>query len=81
MQTRAQDVRFGRSPVHAWGLFAKSRIDSGELIIEYVGETIRTVLSDVREAEYNASGLGSSYLFRVDDEVVVDATMRVRLTF
>ena len=35
-------------------------------------------VSDVRERRYEASGLGSLYLFRVDDEIVVDATKRVR---
>ena len=36
-------------------------------------------VSDVRERRYEASGLGSLYLFRVDDEIVVDATKRVSL--
>ena len=33
-------------------------------------------VSDVRERRYEASGLGSLYLFRVDDQIVVDATKR-----
>ena len=37
-------------------------------------------VSDVRERRYEASGLGSFYLFRVDDEIVVDATKRVSTT-
>ena len=81
MQTRASDVRFGRSPVHAWGLFAKCILQPEEMIIEYVGEVIRVNLSELREKDYNASGLGSSYLFRVDDEIVVDATKRVSTFF
>ena len=36
-------------------------------------------VSDVRERRYEASGLGSLYLFRVDDEIVVDATKRVSI--
>ncbi len=36
-------------------------------------------MSDVRERRYEASGLGSLYLFRIDDEIVVDATKRVRI--
>lgn len=35
----------------------------------------RRPLADVRERQYEASGLGSSYLFRIDDEWVCDATM------
>lgn len=34
-------------------------------------------VSELRERRYEACGLGSSYLFRVDDEMVVDATKRV----
>lgn len=77
MQARTRDLRFGRSSVHAWGLFAREAICSGEFVIEYVGEAIRSCLEDIREAQYMRSGLGSSYLFRVDKDSVVDATKRV----
>uniref|UniRef100_A0ACD5XLP7 Uncharacterized protein n=1 Tax=Avena sativa TaxID=4498 RepID=A0ACD5XLP7_AVESA len=33
-------------------------------------------VSDIREAQYEKSGIGSSYLFRLDDDYVVDATKR-----
>ena len=42
MQGRTQDLRFGRSPVHAWGLFAKQDIEPEEFIVEYVGQ-VRTL--------------------------------------
>lgn len=77
MQGRTKDLKFGRSQVHAWGLFAMERIEPGDFVIEYVGQLIRLKLSDAREAEYEASGLGSSYLFRIDHEWVVDATKKV----
>ena len=38
MQGRTQDLRFGRSRVHAWGLFAKQDIEPEDFIIEYVGQ-------------------------------------------
>lgn len=76
LQAKTKDLRFGRSAVHAWGLFARSTIQKEEFVIEYVGETIRSSLEDLREAEYQRSGLDSSYLFRVDNETVVDATKR-----
>merc|ERR1712203_534616 len=41
---------------------------------EYVGELIRSVLSDVREKRYEKQGIGSSYLFRIDNDYVIDAT-------
>ncbi|KAL3151508.1 hypothetical protein ABBQ38_012507 [Trebouxia sp. C0009 RCD-2024] len=74
LKGRTQDLRFGRSRVHAWGLFAKQDIEPEEFIIEYVGQTIRTSLLDVREKAYERSGLGSSYLFRIDESWAVDAT-------
>lgn len=40
VQGRTQDLRFGRSRVHAWGLFAKQDIEPEEFIIEYVGQVI-----------------------------------------
>ncbi|KAK9863723.1 hypothetical protein WJX84_008689, partial [Apatococcus fuscideae] len=76
LKGRTKDLKFGRSQVHAWGLFAMERIEPGDFVIEYVGQLIRLKLSDAREAEYEASGLGSSYLFRIDHEWVVDATKK-----
>ena len=77
LQARTKDLKFGRSPVHAWGLFARDTIPAEEFLIEYVGELIRSSLEDIREATYERSGVGSSYLFRVDKDQVVDATKRV----
>ena len=34
-------LKFARSPVHAWGMFAKEAIEEGALVCEYVGEEIR----------------------------------------
>jgi SET domain-containing protein len=44
------------------------------MIIEYIGEKIRLKIADLREIEYEKQGIGSSYLFRVDDDIVIDAT-------
>lgn len=35
---------------------------------------MRPVLADLRETQYEAVGIGSSYLFRVDLEYIIDAT-------
>lgn len=45
---------------------------------QYVGETVRKEVAERREKVYEACGLGSSYLFRVDHQWVVDATVKVR---
>ena len=42
-------------------------------------QTIRTSLLDLREKAYERSGLGSSYLFRIDESWAVDATRQVAL--
>lgn len=44
-------------------------------MIEYAGELIRATLTDKREKRYESRGIGC-YMFRIDDNCVVDATMR-----
>ena len=44
------------------------------MVIEYVGEIVRSVIADAREKHYEKTGIGSSYLFRLDAETVIDAT-------
>ncbi|KAJ8388344.1 hypothetical protein AAFF_G00134980 [Aldrovandia affinis] len=63
-----------RSAVHGRGLFCKRNIDAGEMVIEYSGNVIRSVLTDKREKYYDSKGIGC-YMFRIDDYEVVDATM------
>jgi histone-lysine N-methyltransferase SETD1 len=43
-------------------------------VIEYVGQMIRHSVADLRERKYEATGIGSSYLFRIDLENIIDAT-------
>ena len=45
-------MRFGKSAIHDWGLFAMEHIGADEMVIEYVGDVIRPVLSDDREKRY-----------------------------
>lgn len=42
-------VRVGRSAIHNWGLFARVPLQPHDLVIEYVGETIRQRVADLRE--------------------------------
>ncbi|KAG9056786.1 histone methyltransferase set1 [Serendipita sp. 407] len=74
LQSRKKQLQFSRSPIHDWGLYALERIPKGEMVIEYVGEIIRQQVAEGRERAYERSGIGSSYLFRIDDDLVVDAT-------
>uniref|UniRef100_A0A671RMS5 Histone-lysine N-methyltransferase SETD1B-A-like n=1 Tax=Sinocyclocheilus anshuiensis TaxID=1608454 RepID=A0A671RMS5_9TELE len=74
LKFRKKKLRFGRSRIHDWGLFAEEPIAADEMIIEYVGQTIRQVIADMREMRYENEGIGSSYLFRVDQDTIIDAT-------
>jgi histone-lysine N-methyltransferase SETD1 len=65
--------------IHEWGLFSLEKIDAHDMVIEYIGEVIRQKVADVREKKYEKIGIGSSYLFRVDDDTIIDATMKGNL--
>ena len=43
-----------RSPIHRRGLFCLRDIDAGEMVIEYTGNVIRSVLTDKREKYYES---------------------------
>ncbi|KAG8934724.1 histone methyltransferase set1 [Tulasnella sp. 417] len=79
LRARKKQLIFARSPIHDWGLYAMEAIPQGEMVIEYVGEVIRAQVADKREKWYEKIGIGSSYLFRVDEDSVVDATKRGNL--
>ncbi|KAG8654428.1 histone-lysine N-methyltransferase ATXR7 isoform X3 [Manihot esculenta] len=76
LKARKKRLRFQRSKIHDWGLVALEPIEAEDFVIEYVGELIRPRISDIRERLYEKMGIGSSYLFRLDDGYVVDATKR-----
>ncbi|XP_046894057.1 histone-lysine N-methyltransferase 2A isoform X2 [Hypomesus transpacificus] len=73
-RTSKEAVGVYRSAIHGRGLFCKRNIDAGEMVIEYAGIVIRSVLTDKREKYYDGKGIGC-YMFRIDDFDVVDATM------
>jgi SET domain-containing protein len=73
-QFRKKQLKFAKSSIHDWGLFALEPIAADEMVIEYVGQMVRPVLADLREVQYEAKGIGSSYLFRIDTETIIDAT-------
>ncbi|KAE8348412.1 histone-lysine N-methyltransferase, H3 lysine-4 specific [Aspergillus coremiiformis] len=76
LKKRKKPVRFARSAIHNWGLYAEENISANDMIIEYVGEKVRQQVADMRERQYLRSGIGSSYLFRIDENTVIDATKR-----
>ncbi|KAJ8124802.1 hypothetical protein O1611_g8838 [Lasiodiplodia mahajangana] len=76
LKKRKKPVKFARSAIHNWGLYAMENINKDDMIIEYVGEQVRQQISEIRENRYLKSGIGSSYLFRIDDSTVIDATKK-----
>ena len=74
LKFRKKQLKFAKSAIHDWGLFAMENIAADEMVIEYVGQMVRPSVADLRESKYEAIGIGSSYLFRIDLETIIDAT-------
>jgi len=56
------------------GLFAGRDLEKHTMVIEYIGELIRNEVANKREKLYEQQNRGI-YMFRLDEEYVVDATM------
>ena len=65
-------VAVGRG-LHGRGLYALAPAAPGDFVVEYLGESLRAPLADVRERGYSFADSGT-YLFRADTSTVVDAT-------
>ncbi|XP_035896138.1 histone-lysine N-methyltransferase trithorax isoform X2 [Anopheles stephensi] len=74
-ESSKESVGVYRSHIHGRGLFCNRDIEAGEMVIEYAGELIRSTLTDKRERYYDSRGIGC-YMFKIDENFVVDATMR-----
>ena len=59
MKASPTRARVGHSPIHEWGLYASEALDANSMVIEYLGETIRQKVADVREKRYEEVGIGS----------------------
>lgn len=73
--TLGQRLVFGKSAIHGMGVFTKQVHYANDMVIEYAGEVVRPVIADIREKRCYDSLVGAgTYMFRIDDERVVDAT-------
>jgi len=72
LKWRKKKLIFGKSAIHAWGLYAAEPIEPEEFVVEYLGEYVRSTLADARQRNYE--GYCDDYIFRVDDDLFVDAT-------
>jgi hypothetical protein len=64
------------SSIHGFGLFTTVDVPTGSIVAEYIGEIIRNKVADIREDEYERRGIGSCYMFRLNEDEVIDATMK-----
>ncbi|TDH66702.1 hypothetical protein CCR75_006616 [Bremia lactucae] len=63
-----------KSSIHGYGLFMNEAVSEGQMIVEYQGQIIDQSVADERERRYEEQGVGSCYMFRVDDKTIIDAT-------
>ncbi|KAL8016890.1 putative Zinc finger, FYVE/PHD-type, Zinc finger, RING/FYVE/PHD-type, methyltransferase, trithorax [Plasmopara halstedii] len=63
-----------KSTIHGYGLFMKEAVSEGQMIVEYQGQIIGQSVADERERRYEEQGVGSCYMFRLDDQTIIDAT-------
>lgn len=63
-----------KSKIHGYGLFTKEKMAEGQMIVEYQGQMIAQDVADEREKWYEEKGIGSCYMFRLDDKTIIDAT-------
>ena len=61
-----------RSPIQGRGAFATRPISAGTRLIEYMGERITPAEADRRYPD-DAPGRHHTFLFAIDDDVVIDA--------
>ncbi|KAJ6956318.1 histone-lysine N-methyltransferase ATX2-like [Populus alba x Populus x berolinensis] len=74
-QTSCKRLAFGKSGIHGFGIFAKHPHRAGDMVIEYTGELVRPPIADRRERFiYNSLVGAGTYMFRIDDKRVIDAT-------
>jgi SET domain-containing protein len=65
-----------RSPIQGRGVFASRLIASGERVIEYLGDRITSAQADARCPDDEAFGRHHTFLFAIDDNLVIDGACR-----
>merc|ERR1712228_505367 len=76
--SKQKNIQFGKSHIHSWGVFALEDIASEEMVVEYIGEYIDEKIANLREKVYEKQGY-DDYMFRVDDNLIIDATKKGNL--
>ena len=68
------NVLLKRSRIQGLGLYANRDVEANTFVIEYIGSIIRNEVANKRERIYERGNRGV-YMFRVDTDKVVDATL------
>lgn len=68
------NVYLARSKIQGLGLYAARDLEKHTMVIEYIGEIIRSELSEMREKKYESRNRGV-YMFRLGERRVIDATL------
>ncbi|XP_036376198.1 histone-lysine N-methyltransferase 2C [Megalops cyprinoides] len=68
------NVYLARSRIQGLGLYAAKDIEKYTMVIEYIGTIIRNEVANRKEKMYESQNRGV-YMFRIDSEHVIDATI------
>ncbi|XP_069504025.1 histone-lysine N-methyltransferase 2C isoform X7 [Ambystoma mexicanum] len=68
------NVYLARSHIQGLGLYAARDIEKHTMVIEYIGTIIRNEVANRKEKLYESQNRGV-YMFRMDNEHVIDATL------
>ncbi|KAM8967644.1 histone-lysine N-methyltransferase 2C isoform 3-T3 [Pelodytes ibericus] len=68
------NVYLARSRIQGLGLYAARDIEKHTMVIEYIGTIIRNEVANRKEKLYESQNRGV-YMFRLDNEHVIDATL------
>ncbi|RWS06901.1 Histone-lysine N-methyltransferase MLL3-like protein [Dinothrombium tinctorium] len=69
------NVFLARSRIQGLGLCAARDIEKHTMVIEYIGQLIRNEIAERNERLYEAQNRRGVYMFRLDENRVVDATL------
>lgn len=73
---RKKELFYYRSAIHGFGLFLAEPAQKKELVTEYCGDVISSLVADIRERLYAESGLKSVYMFSIRNNYIIDATLK-----
>ena len=70
----SSSLKISPSSIAGLGLYSKRTFDPHEMVVEYAGEIVGSGVAEKREILYESRNKGC-YMFRIDQDLIVDATM------